>query len=292
MSDYSHLKIAVFGNAYQDPYLAQLDDLFSKLWKIGIKIDIEKHFFEYLQNRIKNLKVNDVVEAPDSGYNVVLSIGGDGTFLHTAQWVGDKEIPILGINTGHLGFLSMYRLEETDDLIDSLTNNRLQIERRSLLKVSSPNLPGDVWQYALNEVAILKQDTSSMISVRTTVDDFFLADYLVDGLIVATPTGSTGYNLSVGGPILQPTVDNWVLSPIAPHTLTMRPLVLDANSEISAVTTSRVDTYRVSLDGRSFSLPCESEIKIGKAPFSILVMRRLSDNFATTLRDKLLWSKR
>lgn len=292
MSDYSHLKIAVFGNAYQDPYLAQLDDLFSKLWKIGIKIDIEKHFFEYLQNRIKNLKVNDVVEAPDSGYNVVLSIGGDGTFLHTAQWVGDKEIPILGINTGHLGFLSMYRLEETDDLIDSLTNNRLQIERRSLLKVSSPNLPEDVWQYALNEVAILKQDTSSMISVRTTVDDFFLADYLVDGLIVATPTGSTGYNLSVGGPILQPTVDNWVLSPIAPHTLTMRPLVLDANSEISAVTTSRVDTYRVSLDGRSFSLPCESEIKIGKAPFSILVMRRLSDNFATTLRDKLLWSKR
>ena len=131
-----------------------------------------------------------------------------------------------------------------------------------------------------------------MISIRTEVNGFFLADYLGDGLVVSTPTGSTGYNLSAGGPIMQPTIDNCVLSPIAPHTLTMRPLVVSANSEIRAVTASRVDTYRLSLDGRSFSLPCETEITIRKAPFSISVMRHVNDNFAGTLRDKLHWGKR
>ena len=292
MSKCGDLRIAVFGNTYQDPYLLQLKELFFKLKEKGIEVDIERKFYDYLADRIEVSAFSDIVDTPTENYDLVLSIGGDGTFLHTAQWVADLGIPILGINTGHLGFLSMYRLEETDDLIDSLMNNNLVIEQRLLLQVISQELPKDVWPYALNEVAILKQDTSSMISVRAEVNGFFLADYLVDGLVIATPTGSTGYNLSVGGPILQPTIDNCVLSPIAPHTLTMRPLVVSADSEIKTITTSRVDTYRLSLDGRSFSLPCETEITIRKAPFSISVMRQTDNNFADTLRDKLHWGKR
>lgn len=292
MSKNQYQRIAVFGNAYQDPYLKQLKELFQKLADCGIEVDIEHRFHEYLNTRLKGLAFSKVVDNPDDAYDLVLSIGGDGTFLHTAQWVGSRGIPIMGINTGHLGFLSMYRLEETDDLIGSLRNGGLIVEKRSLLQVKSSALPSDIWPFALNEVAILKQDTSSMISVRAEVDSFFLADYLVDGLVVSTPTGSTGYNLSVGGPILQPTIDNWVLSPIAPHTLTMRPLVISAESEIKATTTSRVDTYRLSLDGRSVSLPCATEIRICKAPFSTLVMRQADDNFANTMRDKLHWGKR
>lgn len=292
MSESKRLKIAVFGNAYQDPYLSQLKELFAKLADNAFVVDIERNFHDYLSQRIGDFAFSKVVEIPSDDYALVLSIGGDGTFLHTAQWVGDRGLPILGINTGHLGFLSMYRLEETDDLIKSLINNDLTTEQRLLLQVVSSELPKDVWPYALNEIAILKQDTSSMISIRTEVNGFFLADYLGDGLVVSTPTGSTGYNLSAGGPIMQPTIDNCVLSPIAPHTLTMRPLVVSANSEIRAVTASRVDTYRLSLDGRSFSLPCETEITIRKAPFSISVMRHVNDNFAGTLRDKLHWGKR
>lgn len=292
MNRTKYRKIAIFGNSYQKAYLTQLKDLFQKLSDCGIEVDIEHRFYDYLNSQLDEFRFSKVVENPDKSYDLVLSIGGDGTFLHTAQWVGNKGIPIMGINTGHLGFLSMYKLEETDDLIKALMRGDFITEKRSLLQVISSELPNDMWPYALNEVAILKQDTSSMISVRAEVDSFFLADYLVDGLVISTPTGSTGYNLSAGGPILQPTIDNWVLSPIAPHTLTMRPLVVSGESEIKAITTSRVDTYRLSLDGRSVSLPCETEIRVRKAPFSIIVMRQANDNFANTMRDKLHWGKR
>lgn len=293
MSDMKPLKIAINGNTYQDEHLDRLKDFFSLLYDNGVKIEVNSPFLSYLSQRI-DLEPFGItkVDSPSDDAKAVISIGGDGTFLHSAQWVGNRNIPILGINTGHLGFLSVCRLDEMHSIIDELLSDTLLIEHRGVLQISADNLPDDVWPYALNEVAILKQDTSSMITVKTEIDNFYLTDYLVDGLIVSTATGSTGYNMSVGGPILQPTVDNFVLSPIAPHSLTMRPLVVSSNSTISATTLSRSASYRVSLDGRSFSMPCNTTILVKRADFDIFVMHRKEENFAATIRKKLLWGAR
>lgn len=285
--------IAVFGSRRQEQYLHQIGELLSLLDTNGFCIAIHPHLYSYLDEHLNAIPAS-CIKAEDVPIHAkaVLSIGGDGTFLRTAGWVGDRQIPILGINTGHLGFLSMCDIENPKSIVDDIVENRLIVEYRSVLKLEAPYIPEGFWPYALNEVAILKQDTASMITVETMVDNSFLTDYQADGLLISTPTGSTGYNMSVGGPILRPTLDNWVLSPIAPHSLTMRPLVIDSAAIIKACTKSRAKTYRISLDGRSFSLPCGSIISIHKANFPILVMRRSDDNFATTLRNKLLWGTR
>lgn len=285
--------ISIFGSRRQEPYLPQIVQLFRLLEANGFVVIIHPHLYSYLIDR--NVELPDCChqsDTPPAHSKAALSIGGDGTFLRTAGWVGNRNIPILGINTGHLGFLAMCDIEEAQTIVTDLINDRLIIEQRSLLHLEAPYIPDNFWPYALNEVAILKQDTASMITVQTMVDDSFLTDYLADGLLVSTPTGSTGYNMSVGGPILRPTLDNWVLSPIAPHSLTMRPLVINSDATIKATTRSRAKTYRISVDGRSFSLPCGSTITIRKADFSINVMRRHDDNFANTLRHKLLWGAR
>lgn len=287
------IKIAINGNTYQDKYIDSLRDFLFLLTDEGFDVDIEEQFYAYLSERITTLPkgLNHVVE-PAEDSTAVISIGGDGTFLHTAQWVGRRQIPVLGINTGHLGFLSVSCLNESKSIIEALKNGSFVIEPRAVLNIVSDNLPEDIWPYALNEVAILKQNTSAMISIRTEINDFYLTDYLVDGLIISTPTGSTGYNMSVGGPILQPTVDNWILSPIAPHSLTMRPLVVSSKAKITATTSSRTDSYRISLDGRSFSMPCDTVVAVQRADFDVFVMRRKGDNFAATIRNKLLWGVR
>lgn len=285
--------ISIYGNPHQDAYVPQIAILLHTLHEHGFEIYIHPMFHTYLSEHSDHMPdYYTSADAPPHKCEAVLSIGGDGTFLRTAQWVEDREIPILGINTGHLGYLSLCEIEEYESITQHLYDRSLLTERRTMLKITSDALPHDLWPYALNEVAILKQDTSSMISVSTMVDGNYLTDYLGDGLLVSTPTGSTGYNLSVGGPILRPTLDAWVLSPIAPHSLTMRPLVIDSNATISAQTSSRANTCRISLDGRSFSIPCGNIITISKAPFSTLIMRRKDDNFASTLRHKLLWGTR
>lgn len=285
--------VAIFGSRRQEAYLQQINILLNLLEKNGFDIAIHPHIYSYLSEQNIDFPAccykSDT--APDYA-KVALSIGGDGTFLRTAGWVGNRNIPILGINTGHLGFLAMCDIEEVETIVTDIIDDRFVVEQRSLLKIEAPYIPDNFWPYALNEIAILKQDTASMITVQTMVDDSFLTDYLADGLLISTPTGSTGYNMSVGGPILRPTLENWVLSPIAPHSLTMRPLVINSDATIKACTRSRAKTYRISADGRSFSLPCGSTITIRKAEFPILVMRRRDDNFASTLRNKLLWGTR
>lgn len=285
--------VAVCGSRHQDQYLDPLRDFFATLADAGFHACVNRRFFNYLSD--KGMRLPDgflPADDPDPRSVAAISIGGDGTFLRTAQWVGKNEIPILGVNTGHLGFLAHYSPDDASRIADALKTDSFIVERRMLLKVESPLVPAHYWPYALNEVAILKEDTSSMINVHTEIGNHFLADYLADGLIIATPTGSTGYNLSVGGPIMQPTLDCRVISPIAPHSLTMRPLVVDADTVITATTTSRAHTYRVSLDGRSFVMTCGSAIQISRAPFSIPVLRLSSDLFADTLRQKLHWAVR
>lgn len=285
------MKVAIYGNMYQEDYLNQLSDFFDALSHSGIKVEIESKFYNYLTRLLpEELPVNGVIVGSDFVADMAISIGGDGTFLRTARWVGEKQIPILGINTGHLGYLADITVDDLIPAVDDLKNGLYKIENRSLIEVTSTRKEAIVdWNYALNEVAIIKQDTASMIEVATMVNDVELATYKGDGLIISTPTGSTGYNLSVGGPIVEPTAPNWIISPIAAHSLTMRPLVVSDSRELTITTTSRATNYRVSLDGRSVTLPVGSTIKLRKAPFVIKVVQRLKHNFGETLRNKLLW---
>lgn len=289
----SAISIVISGNCHQDSYLSEIHDMILLTLDAGIAVAIEHRFARYLIQHGFTLPDScRLVDFLDDGTTAAISIGGDGTFLRTARWVGRKNIPILGINTGHLGFLAGYTLREAPSLIEMLINGTGIIEKRNLLHVESPDIPTDIFPYALNEVAILKDDTSSMISVHTDLNGIFLADYLADGLLISTPTGSTGYNLSVGGPILQPTLHTICIAPIAPHSLTLRPIVVAGDSVLSAVTTSRAEHYRVSLDGCSFIMNAGSSITVRMADFCISILRRADTDFAKTLRNKLLWGQR
>lgn len=286
-------KVVIAGNRHQELHLEDICRLLGLLRDKGIEITIDSRFAEYLRANDIDIRQEEIVEFPPEDAGAAVSIGGDGTFLRTARWIGRLEIPILGINTGHLGFLASYTPAEGHELVDMLYDGRAEVEERMALRVDigdggvAPALP-----YALNEVAILKEDTSSMINVRVEVNDNYLADYLADGLLISTPTGSTGYSLSVGGPVIFPTLDVVCLSPIAPHTLTFRPCVLGGDVKIKACTTTRASQYRLSLDGVSVLMEAGSEISISKADFSPQVIRRLDDSFASTLRNKLLWGLR
>lgn len=220
--------------------------------------------------------------------DVALSLGGDGTFLRTTQWVGSSGIPIVGINAGHLGYLAAI---SPDDFIASGLEG-LHFEQRALLAVECPDISEPhFWPFALNEVALLKTDSASMITVSAFIGGRLLTTYRADGLLVSTATGSTGYNLSVGGPIIEPTVNAMVISPVAPHSLTLRPLVVDGDSLIRLSAQSRTDTCLLSLDGRTIHVPSGSCVTISKAPFCVRVAMQNSHRFADSLRTKLLWGK-
>lgn len=290
------MKAAIFGKRRQAaddiPLIVSLIETLSSR---GFMVSIERRFYEaMIRDNGLQLAVDDVFDAEDyPGADVAISIGGDGTFLRTARWIGDKETPIIGFNTGHLGFLAEENLVKAESIVDSLFQGRFFIERRSLLEVSTSgeHLASQFsgWAYALNEVAILRHDSASMITVHTFLDDIEIASYQGDGLIISTPTGSTAYNLSVGGPIIQPTAPCWALSPIAPHALTMRPLVVSDSHVITARIDARADTYRVNLDGRQLILPIDTELYVKRAPFVVKVIHGDGHTFVDTLSSKLLW---
>lgn len=284
------MRIAVYGNSYQDEHLEELSALFELLSTHNAWVEIEASFYRYLCEVLPvPPKINDVIEGDDFSAAIALSLGGDGTFLRTAQWVGKKEIPILGINTGHLGYLADVRISDVGKCLECVFNGNHRIDSRTMIEVDCAETDVDGWPYALNEVAILKQDTSSMIDMEARIGDALLANYRGDGLIVSTPTGSTGYNLSVGGPILEPSAPVWAISPIAAHSLTMRPLVVSDDSVFSVTTHSRSDAYRLSLDGRSVSLAAGTTVTMRRAPFVTKVIQSQDHHFSDTLRDKLLW---
>lgn len=286
-------KIAIFGNRHQESHIDELNVFFRALSSMPIEFYIASRFYNYLLDKGISLPSNCFpAEKVENDVAGLMSIGGDGTFLRATQWLHGADIPLLGINTGTLGFLSNYSLADAPVLLEEFLSGKLIVEHRSVLMIESDKLPPHIFPYALNEVAILKDETSSMINIHTSIHGFYLADYSADGLVIATPTGSTAYNLSAGGPIMQPTLDCRLITPIAPHSLTMRPLVVDSDSEIEAVTTSRAQNYRVSLDGRSFVMRCGTRIKVRPAPFKVSVAQRKDCNFASTLRQKLFWATR
>lgn len=287
-------RIALFGNNYQDGYISALERLMRLLERRGFFVYIHSEFARYLAEMGVTLPAGaqSASVLPDDA-ECVLSMGGDGTFLRAAEWVGARELPIAGINTGHLGFLPSYNLDEMESLVEVLATDTGMLERRELLKVESSAIPADFWPYALNEVSLLKAETASMVTVHAEINGSFLADYQADGLVVSTPTGSTAYNLSVGGPIIQPTLDCMVICPIAPHSLTMRPLVVAGDSEIRLTATSRVSHSRVSLDGRSFLIDNGTDqVRLTRGEFKVVVLRRPDADFSRLLRNKLHWGLR
>jgi len=283
--------LAIYGNRYQEKHLEELHLFFGLLRERGFKVYLERDFSLYLQDAGIDIGSVFVVDEFPRGVDCVVSIGGDGTFLCAAQWVGARETPILGINTGHLGFLASYSLDEMDELLTVIADGLGTVERRAVIEVSCDSLPEGFWPYALNEVAVQKGDTASMLTIHAEIDGYFLADYMSDGLLVATSTGSTAYNLSVGGPIIQPTLGCMVLSPIAAHSLTMRPVVVSGESRILLTTSSRSSYCRLSLDGRSFTLRCGEPVFLKRAPFKVSVLRRPGSSFSHLLRNKLGWGK-
>jgi NAD+ kinase len=286
------MRIAIYGNTHQADHLNELSRFFASLSAHNVWIAMDSRFHNYLKEVLPDAPaVNEVIEAGDDfSAALAISIGGDGTFLRTARWVAEREIPIIGINTGHLGYLADVHISEAEHMLADMHGGMFKTEARSLMQVELPVGAPDCWPYALNEVAFLKKDTASMLSAHASINGEDLTSYIGDGLIIATPTGSTGYNMSVGGPIIEPTSASWVLSPIAPHSLTMRPLVVSDSSLIDVTTDSRaVSSYLLSLDGRSISLPSGSVVKLKRAPFVVRVVQRTAHHFASSLRQKLLW---
>lgn len=283
------MKIALYGNSYQKAKSEHVLLLFEALRKYDIELFIEKKYFEFLSEQKVNIPSAQTFDALEYNVDVVLSVGGDGTFLRTAEQTAGLNIPILGINAGRLGFLADVSKTEIETAVEELMNGNYNVEERTMLQVGVDGLPSGCTPYALNEVAVLKQDSSSMITINATLGNDFLNSYQADGLIVATPTGSTGYSLSVGGPILMPESADFVISPVAPHTLNVRPLVIPDNQEIKLLVDSRTGNYLVALDGRSYVMPCDKEIKLSKAPFKTLVVKRINHTFPVTLRNKLMW---
>jgi len=266
------MKIILFGSKNND-FTA---NLVQKIHEISVKNGAE-------------LVVADEMDDFDADF--AISLGGDGTFLTTAAKVGAKNIPILGINAGRLGFLADVGEEEIDYVLPEIIAGKYRIEERSVLQMSLSNGNLPTIPFALNEIAVLKMEVSSMIDITTFIDNEQINVYKSDGLIIATPTGSTAYSLSVGAPILTPNVKNFVIVPVASHSLTVRPLVICDNCEIKLKISSRTGSCRVAVDGRSFQISDNTEIFIKKADYTVKSIQPQNNSFYNTLRNKLMWGQ-
>ena len=284
------MKIAIFGNPSADKTCGHEQQLFSLLRSFGDEIAVESRYYRFLTTDMGwDIPYDSIIEGDDFQADAVISIGGDGTFLRTATRVGSKGIPMVGINTGRLGFLADITTDRITDAVTRIHNGDYTLEERNLLQIDMEGLPQGHTPYALNDIAILKHDISSMIQVATSVGGTPMITYQADGLVVATPTGSTAYSLSVGGPVIAPGTNVICLTPVAPHSLTMRPLVLPAGETIRLDVSSRSHSFLVSIDGNSFSCPEHTAIEISRAPFRISVIKPAKGDFFATLREKMFW---
>lgn len=286
------MKIAIYGSRRQDAHLPALDAFLRSLGAQGHEVVMHPKLYRYLMALIPEALqcVRRVMEsAAGAGADMAVSIGGDGTFLRTVEWLGGAPTPIAGVNTGHLGYLTATGIEGIASVVPAFEAGRLEAEPRSLIEVAAPGL--HVWPFALNEVALLKSETAAMIRVGATIDGLPLADYRVDGLLVSTPTGSTAYNLSVGGPIVQPSAPVWTIAPVAAHSLSMRPLVVNDSSVLTLTATGRAPHVRLSIDGRAVTLDIDTTLTLRRAPFCIQVLHPAGSSFAGTLREKLHWGE-
>ncbi len=286
------MKIAIFGKQFGEVFNEYAIKLFTFLEEKNIDIIIYRPFYEFLRNEVN-------VSPEVSGYfadnpglkgvDLVFSIGGDGTFLEAVTYVKDAGIPIVGINSGRLGFLAVISKEEIEHALDDIISGRYKQKKLDLLTASADGADFGELDFALNELAITKIDSSAMITIHTYLDDEYMNSYWADGLIISTSTGSTAYSLSVGGPILHPETTNFVVTPIAPHNLTVRPMVVPNDLEVTLRIEARAGKFLASLDSRSHIFDEQIVIKVKKADFQVTVVELTDKSFYETLRNKLMW---
>ena len=285
-------KIAIFGTVFSEPNKSYIQDFFIKLQKEKIKLLVYSEFHAFLDSigiQLKNVQLFKTHNELKNNADFLVSIGGDGTFLNTLGLVRDSDIPVVGINTGRLGFLSNISKDEIDFAVDEILKGNYTLDKRELLRLETDNkLFGEV-NYALNELTIHKQDSSSMIITNVYLNNEFLNSYWSDGLIISTPTGSTAYSLSCGGPIITPGSGNFIITPVAPHNLNVRPVVLPNNTKIKVSVEGRNERFLVSLDSRSETIDSSVNLLIKKEDFGINLIRLHNQDFLTTLRNKLMW---
>lgn len=272
-----------------DSTLPRVEELLRLLGSFCSVIDIENEYHDYLSRHMELPVCCRSASEPAEDTDLIVSIGGDGTFLRTVRWESAGRIPIAGLNGGHLGYLTGWRLDDISGFAEAIRDGNYRKERRSLLRVESAALPEDLHPFALNEIAVLKECSANMISIHAEIDGDYLADYQCDGLIVSTPTGSTGYNLSAGGPIMAPQLEACAVTPVAPHSLNMRPLVVSSGSRLCLEAHSRSGRVLLSIDGRSTSLPDGIRLTIIAAAHTVAIVRPTANTFASTLREKLYW---
>ena len=283
-------KFALFGNVYQAKKSANVLRLLSILSKHQAEVYIQKEFYQFLTKDQKmDIQAAGVFENDDFSADMVLSMGGDGTFLKAASYVGNKNIPILGINTGRLGFLADVSPEEMEETFEDIYKKNYKIEDRSVLQAFSEGQSLKGYPCGLNEIAILKRDSSSMITIHTSINGAYLTTYQADGLVIATPTGSTAYSLSIGGPVIVPHSNTIAITPVAPHSLNIRPIVINDDWEITLDVESRSHNFLVAIDGRSETCREGTRLVIRKADYQIKVVKRPNHIFFHTLRDKMMW---
>ena len=284
------MKFALFGNTYQAKKSAHIIRLLSILKQYNAVVYINREFYHFLVDEQKmDIQAAGVFEGNDFEADMVLSMGGDGTFLRAASYVGNKNIPILGINTGRLGFLADVSPEEMEDTFKDIYNHNYKVEDRSVLQVISNGQPLKGYPCGLNEIAVLKRDSSSMITIHTSINGAYLTTYQADGLVIATPTGSTAYSLSIGGPVIVPHSNTIAITPVAPHSLNVRPIVINDDWEITLDVESRSHNFLVAIDGRSETCQEGTRLNIRKADYNIKVVKRPNHVFFHTLRDKMMW---
>ena len=266
------------------------DHIFSvlkSLQKHNIDFDIDGDSFDLLLNGLNSKTNFNRIKKLTKEYDYVVSIGGDGTILRSADEIGKLSIPIIGLNKGSLRFLANSPIEVFDSLIDKIQASKFKISERSIIQVE---FEGNI-KSALNEISVSRKNTTSLITIDTKLDNQYLNTYWADGLIISTPTGSTGYSLSCGGPIIMPDSKNFVLTPIAPHNLNARPLVISDEKKIEISINGRESEYFVSADSKIFSVSIDSKLNISKAPHVLKMIEFEDDSYINTLREKLMWGK-
>lgn len=283
------MRFALFGNVYQQSSTL-VCKLLDSLRSHGASVTVDREYYDYLhQQHLMTGGVVETFEGNDFEADFAVSVGGDGTLLETANRVGHKQTPILGINTGRLGFLADVSPSDMGASVEALFQNDYTVESRTLIQVEADGKPLDGGSCALNDVAILKRDTASMISIRATIDGDYLTTYQADGLIVSTPTGSTAYSLSNGGPIIVPQTGVLLMTAVAPHSLNIRPIVIPDTACIKLTVSSRSHSFLVAIDGRSMKLPEGTTLTLRRAPYKVQLVKPLSTRYFNTLREKMMW---
>ena len=284
------MKFAIFGNKHQIKKSRSIERLFTAITRHGDTFAIDRPFHEFLQNEgIAVPQPQELIQGDSFTADIAISFGGDGTLLRTAGRIGRKNIPILGINAGRLGFLTTTSNEDIDYVIGKIHKGEYDVEQNTVIEAVTSGGRLKNYPFALNEIAVMKHDSSSMMTLEVTLNGEDRIIYQADGLIVAAPSGSTGYSLSVGGPIIAPDANVLVLTPIAPHSLSARPLVINDNTAREIKVNSRSQNFLIALDGRNESCDESTTIKVRKADYRQLIIRRQEHTFIQNLQEKLMW---